>query len=61
MLLRHVLEKQLIDHLKRWISNVATFEKVREKNTGEKNKQIKNYKHNKLVRMVFNMPTVQTH
>ena len=28
---------------------------------GGKNKQISNYKHNKLVRMVFNMPTVQTH
>jgi hypothetical protein len=28
----YVLEKQLTDILKRWISNVATFEKAREKN-----------------------------
>ena len=31
-----VLEKQLTDILKRWISNVTTFEKVREHSTGEK-------------------------
>jgi hypothetical protein len=32
----NVLEKQLTDILKRWISNVATFEKVRENSTGRK-------------------------
>ena len=31
----HVLEKQLTDILKRCISNVATFEKVRENSTGK--------------------------
>jgi hypothetical protein len=43
VLLRHVLEKQLTDILKRWISNVATLEivrgkKIRERggNTGKK-------------------------
>jgi hypothetical protein len=34
--IRHVLEKQLTDILKRSISNVATFEKVRENSTGKK-------------------------
>jgi hypothetical protein len=38
---RHVLEKQLTDILKRWISNVATFEKVRENSTGKKSKEKK--------------------
>ena len=33
---RKVLEKQLTDILERWISNVATFEKVRENSTGKK-------------------------
>ena len=37
MLERPVLEKQLTDILKRWISNVTTFEKVRENNTRKKN------------------------
>jgi hypothetical protein len=32
----NVLEKQLTDILKRWISNVATFEKVRENSTGKR-------------------------
>ena len=35
-ILRHVLEKQLTNILKRWISNIATFEKVRENSTGKK-------------------------
>jgi hypothetical protein len=40
--IRHVLEKQLTDILKRWISNLATFEKVREQNsTGGKKYGIK--------------------
>jgi hypothetical protein len=32
----HALEKQLTDILKRWISNIATFGKVRENSTGKK-------------------------
>jgi hypothetical protein len=35
-ILRHVLEKQFTNILKRWISNIATFEKVRENSTGKK-------------------------
>jgi hypothetical protein len=31
----HALEKQLTDILKRWISNIATFGKVRENSTGK--------------------------
>jgi len=38
---RKVLEKQLADILKRWISNVATFEKVRKNSTEKKSTGIK--------------------
>jgi hypothetical protein len=49
---RKVLEKQLTDILKRRISNVATFEKVRENGTGKKStgKKIREKKYGKNIK-----------
>ena len=44
---RKVLEKQLTDILKHWISNVATFEKVRENSREKKKSTVKKIRENK--------------
>ena len=47
----HALEKQLTDILKRWISNIATFGKVRENSTGKKyGKKVRGEKYGEEVR-----------